>query len=293
MRLNPFDTSKIDVRSTSGRSRGVRGRRAGGAGCGVIVIALVAALAFGIDPQQTLTILGDLEQQGPMQPGGQNSELSEEQICTSGPHAQEACEALTSLNETWENEFARAGMSFERPFLNLFPSGRVETQGCGSASSASGPFYCPADLGIYIDVTFFDQLAQMSGTGGDFARLYVMAHEYGHHIQNITGLADQVRRAKQRNPSIANQLQVRMELQADCYAGLWASKNRSRIEPGDMEEGLQAASSIGDDTLMRRAGQRINPENFTHGTSEQRKDALLRGLRSGDSNACNVYFDFG
>ena len=133
----------------------------------------------------------------------------------------------------------------------------------------------------------------MSGTGGDFARLYVMAHEYGHHIQNITGLADQVRRAKQRNPSIDNQLQVRMELQADCYAGLWASKNRSRIEPGDMEEGLQAASSIGDDTLMLRAGQRINPENFTHGTSEQRKDALLRGLRSGDSNACNVYFDFG
>ena len=182
---------------------------------------------------------------------------------------------------------------FRQPFLNLFPSGRVETQGCGSASSASGPFYCPADYGIYIDTKFFAQLAKMSGTGGDFARLYVIAHEYGHHIQNLTGRAQQLRKLQQQNPRLANQLLVRLELDADCLAGVWAGKNRSRIEPGDMEEGLRAASSVGDDTLMRNAGQRIRPENFTHGTSEQRRDALLLGLRSGDASACDVYYDFG
>ena len=167
----------------------------------------------------------------------------------------------------------------------------MNTGGCGSASSASGPFYCPADKGIYIDTAFYDQLAQMAGTGGDFARLYVLAHEYGHHIQNVTGLASQVRSVQQRDPSRANALQVRMELQADCYAGMWAGKNRDRIEPGDLEEGLAAASAIGDDTLMRGAGQRINPENFTHGTSRQRMEALRAGLESTDDSACDTYFE--
>jgi len=290
MRLNPFDTSKIKVRSSNGGGR--RGmRRAGGAGCGTLVIALVAALAFGIDPAQTIAVLGgaDQTQSAPQSGGGQ---LSEEQVCTMGPYAQEACEALTSLNETWEPEFARAGVPFEQPTLDLFRSGQVSTKGCGSASSASGPFYCPADLGIYIDTGFYEQLARMSGTGGDFARLYVIAHEYGHHIQNMTGLAGQVRSLQQRNPSRSNELQVRMELQADCYAGVWAGKNRSRIERGDMEEGLRAASAIGDDTLMRNAGQRINPENFTHGTSQQRMQALRRGLESADDTSCDTYFDF-
>ena len=290
MRLNPFDTSKIDVRSTSGPGRGRR--RAGGVGCGAIIIALIGALVFGVDPQQTLSIISGIEQQGTV-PSGPASSLSEEQICTSGPYAQEACEALTSLNETWEPEFARANIPFRQPFLNLFPSGRVVTQGCGSASSASGPFYCPADMGIYIDVQFFDQLARMSGTRGDFARLYVVAHEYGHHIQNLTGRADQIRQLQARNPRAANQLQVRMELDADCLAGVWAGKNAARIEPGDIEEGLRAASSIGDDTLARNAGQRIRPENFTHGTSAQRIEALRRGLQSANAGACDVYFDFG
>jgi hypothetical protein len=131
------------------------------------------------------------------------------------------------------------------------------------------------------------------GAGGDFARYYVIAHEYGHHIQNLTGLAAQVRSAQQQNRSRANALQVRMELQADCYAGVWAGKNRNLIEPGDMEEGLRAASAIGDDTLQRSAGQRVNPENFTHGTSAQRMEALKRGLQSADDAQCDVYFDFG
>lgn len=265
--------------------------RAGGVGCGTIVIAIIAALVFGVDPAQTIAVLGGADQQQGA-PTSQSGDMTEEQVCTSGPFAREACDALTSLNETWAPEFARAGIPFEQPFLDLYRDGRVSTQGCGSATSAAGPFYCPADLGIYIDVRFYDQLAQMAGTGGDFARLYVIAHEYGHHIQNMTGLAAQVRSLQQRNPRQANQLQVRMELQADCYAGVWAGKNRSRIERGDMEEGLRAASAIGDDTLMGRAGQRINPENFTHGTSAQRMEALRRGIQSADDSACDVYFDF-
>ncbi|GMN01294.1 neutral zinc metallopeptidase [Erythrobacter sp. MTPC3] len=264
-------------------------RRAGGLGCGTIVIALIGAVVFGVDPMQTIGMIEGAQQQ--TSAPSQQSDLSEAEICNRGQFANEACSALQSLNETWAPEFQRAGIPFEEPVLALFTSGTVATNGCGSASSASGPFYCPADMGIYIDTGFYDQLAQMSGTGGDFARLYVIAHEYGHHIQNLTGLAAQVRSLQQRSPSQANDLQVRMELQADCYAGVWAGKNRNLIERGDMEEGLQAASAIGDDTLQRRAGQRINPEGFTHGTSQQRMNALRRGMQSADDSACDVYFD--
>ena len=289
MRLNPFDTSKIKVKSSSGGRRRMPGGRAGGAGLGTLVIVLIAALFFGVDPSQTIGLLDNAQQQVPQT--SEQSEVSETQICNSSAYATEACNALTSLNATWEPEFARAGIRFEEPVLNLFPSGRVVTEGCGSASSASGPFYCPADYTIYIDTAFYDQMARQMGAGGDFARYYVIAHEYGHHIQNITGLASQIRRAQSQDPSRRNDLQVRMELMADCYAGVWAGKNRRLIEPGDMEEGMRAASAIGDDTLMRRAGQRINPENFTHGTSAQRMDALRRGLQSADSDACNIYFE--
>lgn len=211
-------------------------------------------------------------------------------MCTRDAYATEACNALTSLNDTWRATFARNRQPGSEPVLDLYSGGRVTTEGCGSASSAVGPFYCPADQGIYIDTSFYDQLAQIAGTGGDFARLYVIAHEYGHHIQNITGLAAEVRREQQRNRAAANRLQVAMELQADCYAGLWAGKNRALIEPGDLEEGLQAASAIGDDTLQRNAGQSVSPESFTHGTSRQRMAALRLGLESDDDAACDVFF---
>ncbi len=286
MRLNRFDTSKIKV--TGGRGGA---RRAGGIDCGTIEIALIAALVFGVDPMQTI---GMIEGSQPQQTSTQAKQggMSEEQVCTSSAYATEACNALTSLNETWAPLFARANVRFQDPTLRLYPSGPVSTQGCGNASSAAGPFYCPADLTIYIDTAFYDTMARQMGAGGDFARYYVMAHEYGHHIQNLTGVATQVRSIQQRNPSQRNQLQVRMELQADCYAGVWAGLNRNLIEPGDMQEGLRAASAIGDDTLQRRAGQRINPENFTHGTSQQRMDALRRGLESANGAACDAYFDF-
>ena len=287
MRLGPYDSSDIDVRSSAG---GGGMRRAGGIGCGTLVIALIGALVFGLDPMQTIGMVEGVQQQA-APAGPQASDMSEAEVCASSAYASEACAALASLNQTWEATFARNGIAFRRPVLDLYRDGAVSTEGCGSATSAAGPFYCPADQGIYIDTSFYDQLAQMSGTGGDFARLYVIAHEYGHHIQNLTGLAAQVRREQQRNPGAANRLQVAMELQADCFAGMWAGKNRDRIEPGDLEEGLAAASAIGDDTLMRGAGQRINPENFTHGTSRQRMEALRRGLEARDDKACDVFFE--
>lgn len=293
MRLGPFDTSRIKVRSSNDGGGGGGGMGAGGVGCGTLVIALIGAVVFGLDPMQTIGTLQQVQQQTATAQGSGagERELSEQEVCTQNEYATEACNALTSLNDTWEASFRRAGIAFEQPGLNLFRSGVVKTGGCGSATSAAGPFYCPADKGIYIDTSFYDQLAQMSGTGGDFARLYVIAHEYGHHIQNITGLAKQVRAAQQRNPGAANRLQVAMELQADCYAGMWAGKNRQLIEAGDLEEGLKAASAIGDDTLQRNSGQGVNPESFTHGTSRQRMDALRLGLESDDDTACNVFFE--
>lgn len=287
MRLGPYDSDDIDVRSSSGGGM----RRAGGIGCGTILIALVGALVFGLDPMQTIGMVESVQQQTAPASGSGSGDMSEADICATSEYAGEACAALASLNTTWEAAFKRAGIPFRRPVLDLYRDGRVTTEGCGSASSAAGPFYCPADRGIYIDTSFYDQLAQMSGTGGDFARLYVIAHEYGHHIQNLTGLSDQVRSEQQRNPAAANRLQVAMELQADCYAGMWAGRNRDRIEPGDLEEGLAAASAIGDDTLQRGAGQRINPESFTHGSSRQRMAALRLGLESKDDTACEVFFE--
>ena len=293
MRLGPFDTSRINVRSSDGGGGG-GGMGPRGIGCGTLVIALIGAVVFGLDPMQTIGLVQGVQQQSaPAEGGGGEQELSEQQVCTSSEYAKEACNALTSLDATWEAAFQRAGIAFEQPVLDLYRGGRVTTQGCGSATSAVGPFYCPADKGIYIDTSFYDQLAQMAGTGGDFARLYVIAHEYGHHIQNLTGIADQVRKAQRSNPAAANRLQVAMELQADSYAGMWAGKNRNLIEAGDLEEGLQAASAIGDDTLQRNAGQGVNPESFTHGSSRQRREALRLGLEASDDTACDAFFERG
>ncbi|MFM7402881.1 MAG: neutral zinc metallopeptidase [Erythrobacter sp.] len=294
MRLGPFDTSKIKVRSSDGGGGGGGIGRTGSVGCGTLIIALIGALVFGLDPMQTIGMVQGVQQQAaPAQGAGGGRELSEEEICTGSTYATEASNALTNLNDTWRATFQRAGMQFEEPGLDLFRNGRVNTEGCGSATSASGPFYCPADNRIYIDTTFYDQLARMAGTGGDFARIYVIAHEYGHHVQNMTGLMDQVRREQHRNPAANNRLQVAMELQADCYAGLWAGKNRNLIEPGDLEEGLKAASAVGDDTLLSNAGQQVVKESFTHGSSSQRMAALRLGLEARDDRACEVFFEGG
>lgn len=154
-----------------------------------------------------------------------------------------------------------------------------------------GPFYCPPDHGIYIDTDFYHEMEQRMGAGGDFARAYVMAHEYGHHIQNLVGMSDQMRSLQQQNPAQANALSVRLELQADCYAGVWAAKNADLIEAGDIEEGMRAAHQIGDDTLMRNAGRRPVEAAFTHGSSAQRKQWLQKGLETGDEDQCDTFAD--
>ena len=287
MRLKRFDPGNIRVRD-HGSGGGFPGGGGGKLGLGTLLIALIAALVFGVDPRQ---MLGSLEnmQQGPAteqpQPGGRTAE----EICSQNAYALESCNALSSLNETWAPRFRQAGIAFEQPTLNFYQGGT--RSGCGAAQSAMGPFYCPADQGIYLDTSFYDQLSRQLGARGDFARYYVMAHEYGHHVQKLTGLADQLRRAQQQNPSQANALQVRMELQADCYAGVWAGRNRKLIEPGDMEEGLTAASAIGDDTLQRNAGRQVDAESFTHGSSAQRMEWLRRGLETGDEDRCDTFAD--
>ncbi|TIX50233.1 KPN_02809 family neutral zinc metallopeptidase [Alteraurantiacibacter aquimixticola] len=288
MRLNPFNPNSIRV------TRGSSGGRMGGArgiGCGGIVVVLIGALVFGVDPGQMIGMVEGVQQTtGSQQQGQVASNESAMEICDDNQYSMESCNALGSLDETWRPLFAEAGIRFEQPTLRFLDGGTVST-GCGQASSAMGPFYCPADETINIDVAFYDQMARQMGAGGDFARYYVMAHEYGHHIQHLTGLAEQVRSAQSANPRSANQLQVRMELQADCYAGVWAARNRNLIEPGDLEEGMQAANAIGDDTLMRNAGRRVNQESFTHGSSAQRMEWLRRGLQTGDEDQCDTFAD--
>ena len=287
MRLNPFDTDKIDVRGGGGR---FPGGGAGQLGCGTLIVAGVVSLLFGTDLGQTIAVFDTVDKAtNGSQPSGERASMTEEQLCSENAYSTEACNALQSLNETWEPVFARANIEFREPFLKLFVNS-INTEGCGSATSAVGPFYCPRDGGIYLDTSFYDTMERELGAGGDFARVYVVAHEYGHHIQNLTGLASQVASLQQRNPRDANRLQVRMELQADCYAGVWAGKNRNRIDPGDFEEGMEAAAAIGDDAISERMGGRVSPENFTHGTSEQRMQALRLGIRTGDDTACDRYF---
>lgn len=288
MRLNDFKPGNIRVRDQRG-GRMSMGSPGGKLGCGTIVIAIIGALVFGIDPGQMLGGLQQMEQVAPSAPSAAGGATVDES-CAVDAVSRETCNALSSLNETWEPLFRAANIPFQQPILNFY-SQRGQS-GCGAAQSAMGPFYCPSDQGIYIDTDFYKEMEQRLGAGGDFARMYVMAHEYGHHIQKLTGMADQVRSAQAQNPSQSNQLQVRMELQADCYAGVWAAKNRNLIEAGDIEEGLTAAHAIGDDTLMKNAGQRPVEAAFTHGTSAQRMEWLRRGLETGDEDQCDSFAEF-
>lgn len=284
MRLDRFNPANINVSQGGG---GFPGGGGGKLGCGTLVIALIGAVVFGIDPGQMLGTIDAVQQgtgAGQQQPAGPQDAT---QICETNAYALESCNALDSLNRTWEPLFRQANIPFQQPMLRFYNGS--DRSGCGAAQSAMGPFYCPADQGIYIDTSFYDQLDRQLGAKGDFARYYVMAHEYGHHIQKLLGLDQQIRSAQQQDPSRANALQVKMELQADCYAGVWAGKHKDLIEPGDMEEGLTAASAIGDDTLMKNAGQRVNPESFTHGSSAERMRWLKRGLDTGNEDACDTF----
>jgi hypothetical protein len=196
---------------------------------------------------------------------------------------------LDDVQATWSDEFTRAGERYDDATLVLF-TGAV-TSGCGAAQSASGPFYCPLDSKVYLDLDFFRDLRDRFGAPGDFAQAYVIAHELGHHVQNVLGINDQVRARQQRNPDDANELSVRQELQADCFAGLWAQSTYERkiLEQGDLEEGLTAAASVGDDRIQEESTGRVDPESFTHGTSEQRQRWFERGYESGDIDRCDTF----
>lgn len=303
MRLDDYRTSKNirDQRgrgfgSSSGGGRGFRlpvgrGRSVGGGkiGIGTIIIGLIAVFVFGADPQALLSGLqggniGGTAAQPSANIGGANAAES----CAVDQKSKFSCQVLASTEDTWGPIFQNNGQRYQPTVLNFYSqSGQ---SGCGPAQSAMGPFYCPADNGIYLDTTFFDELATRFGAAGDFAQAYVIAHEVGHHIQTITGRSAEVRRLQARGSKAeSNALQVRMELEADCYAGVWAARNADRIEQGDIAEGMAAANAIGDDTLQRNAGRRPMPESFTHGTSAQRKNWLQRGLESGDPASCDTF----
>ena len=297
MRLDDYDNN-IDVEDQRGRGGGFSLGGGGGGGFplgmilslvgsrfGILGILVVvgASFLFGGLPRQLAGPVGETPSQQVGQPGGETLA----QACDVNAFSHESCNALSSLNKTWKPLLAQENIAFRAPKLVFYSS--QGQSGCGAAQSAMGPFYCPADQGIYIDTSFYDQLDRELGAKGDFARYYVMAHEYGHHVQYLTGLADQIRSAQQQDPSRANALQVGMELQADCYAGVWAGRHKDLIEPGDMEEGLTAASAIGDDTLMKNAGRSVNPESFTHGSSADRMKWLKTGLETGNEDACDTF----
>lgn len=248
--------------------------RFGIGGLAVLVAGYFALQAFGINPLALL-------QGGPAVQSTQR------------PAADDAASQFVSgiLGETedvWARKFSERNLRYEPPVLVLF-TGQVNSA-CGLASAASGPFYCPGDRKVYLDTSFFDELKNRFGAPGDFAAAYVIAHEVGHHVQTLLGISDQVRQAQSAaGQTEANGLQVRMELQADCLAGVWANSARRLLEEGDIEEGLRAASAIGDDTLQRQAGRSVRPESFTHGSSEQRVEWFTRGFRSGDMEECDTF----
>lgn len=252
-------------------------------GCGGIAMLLIvgAAYLFLSGGGGLLTGTGGTPQ---TRTAGQTPQ----QVCSLEAR-QTACAAHALAETTWAQIFQEQGMRYQSASLNFFQQG-VQS-GCGAAQSAMGPFYCPSDRGIYLDSVFFDELANRFGAAGDFAEAYVIAHEVGHHVQNLTGQMDQVRQLQARaSRTEGNQLSVQLELQADCYAGVWAARNRERLEPGDIEEGMTAANAIGDDTLQRQSQGTVVPDSFTHGTSEQRMTWLRRGLESGgDPAVCNTF----
>ena len=275
-------SSNIDDR----RGRRVPGGAGGGLGLGAIVIVLLISWMTGADPQSLLQLAGGSTDGGlessPVDRGTAGAPADAQGLFVS--------RVLGSTEDAWERVFASGGQRYQAPTLVLFDD--AVQSACGTNSSAVGPFYCPADQQVYIDLTFFRQLDEEFGAPGDFAQAYVVAHEVGHHVQTLLGVSRQVTAARQRaDEAEGNRLSVLQELQADCFAGVWAhhAGNRQLLEPGDIEEGLRAAAAIGDDTLQRRAGRRVAPESWTHGSAEQRAQWLRRGLTEGTLEACDTF----
>ncbi|MGP4690320.1 KPN_02809 family neutral zinc metallopeptidase [Agrobacterium cavarae] len=262
------------------------GGRGGGIGIGGLVVILLISWALGINP---LTLLsggdtysdsGSQQQQSGTRPQGQSSDETTAFVRT----------ILAETEDTWGKIFQASGETYQKPTLVLF-SGQVRSA-CGNATSASGPFYCPVDRKVYLDTDFFRELSQRFGASGDFAQAYVIAHEVGHHVQNLTGVLPEFNQRRQSmSESQANALSVKVELQADCYAGIWGKSTQQKgiLEAGDLEEALNAAHQIGDDTLQKKTQGYVVPDSFNHGTSAQRVEWFRRGFESGRVEDCDTF----
>jgi predicted metalloprotease len=268
--------------------RGMRipGGRGTGFGCIGLILVLAISYFTGADPRQLLGLLGLVEQ---MAPPAVEQQVPAGQPPKDDPQARFVAQVLKGTEEAWGQVFARGGKPYEKPILVLF-DGRVESA-CGLASAAVGPFYCPADRKLYLDTAFFRELSQRFGAPGDFAQAYVIAHEVGHHVQNLLGLSDQVTAMQQRARSQeqANALSIRLELQADCFAGVYGHFDQQYLEDGDVEEGLRAAAAIGDDVIQKQTQGESAPESWTHGSADMRVRWLRQGLRSGDPASCDTF----
>lgn len=276
---NGRESSNIEDR----RGMRIGGRGIIGGGLGAVAMAVIALL-LGVDPSVVLNEIVNLaptEQQAQPVPSSPEEERLKKFISI----------VLADTEDTWGEIFQKSDGHYEQPKLVLF-SGQVESA-CGFAQAAMGPFYCPSDHKLYLDMSFFNDLANRHNAPGDFAQAYVIAHEVGHHVQNLLGIADKVYKARQRgNEAQNNQLQMHMELQADCFAGIWANhadKSRQILEPGDVEEALAAASEVGDDRLQKQARGYVVPESFTHGSSEQRMRWFSIGIKTGDPKQCDTF----
>ena len=290
MRMDGQDESSNveDVRGGGGGGGGFSFGGGRGIGLGTVAVALVAGWIFGINP---LTVLGLLSGGGgaPVQqtaPGPAHAPPPQD------AQAKFVSQVLRSTEVVWTDVFKQAGKTYTPPRLRLF-SNSYPT-GCGQGEAAMGPFYCPADRIVYLDMTFFNVMSQRLGAPGQFAQAYVVAHEVGHHVQNLLGISDKVDAARRRGSEAqANAMSVRLELQADCFAGVWAKRSQSeqgwRLEQGDIETALNAASQIGDDTLQRKSRGTVVPESFTHGTSAQRVGWFKRGFDSGSPDQCGTF----
>ncbi|WP_261664166.1 neutral zinc metallopeptidase [Deinococcus sp. Marseille-Q6407] len=280
----------MEWRNLPGSGGGFEDRGGGGGGGGGLAIGgigglllMLVAAFFGIDPR--IVANSGVVQQQPAQTqtqaqsGGQRDELSDflDSIAK-------------STNQVWGDIFSKAGQQYTQPKFARF-IGRTQT-GCGTGTSGMGPFYCPVDSTVYLDPSFFNEMQQQLGGGGDFAYSYVIAHEVGHHVQNELGIADQVQRQQQRmSEAQANRLSVRTELQADCFAGVWGNhvSDLAKLNQGDVREAVDTASAIGDDTLQSRGRGYVEPDSFTHGTSEQRVKWFMQGFKSGSPDQCDTF----
>ena len=289
-----FDNARVDTSGVSDR-RGMGGPIAvGGGGLGVVgllIYVLVSVLGGGgqIDPTQLVPPGGQVQGQG-----AGTGDLATRCNQQGAIQQYDDCflvKVYNEINEVWAEEFDRAGETYQQPELTFFTQG-VQT-GCGTASSQVGPFYCPPDQGIFIDIGFLEQLQQQFGAEGRYAQAYIMAHEAGHHLQTLFGTEREVRAAQQSRPAQANELSVAMELQADCYAGVWSrlADDRGNVSIGEAEldQAIEAAEAVGDDRIQAKTQGRVDPESWTHGSAEQRREWFLTGRETADVNSCNTF----